>query len=447
MDLQAYLVNKFATWHPPPPLVTGRTKRDVTLSWSTEPFDFLEGDLLFWVQKKEKMPPWVVVYSGGKTSKTIDNLAPRHPHKFRIKVILKATAVQTLAKRALEHFGNESTVYEHIEVFNDTNKETKKNSANNENTKTSENNTIPEKNLNIETNKPQINLRGNGDVSGHVNDKKEEIEFRINNNDAAGDVCNQENTQISSQIETSSKKWLESQWSEETSTSTDTDGTSVICFCMAVRCGYLKQVQAMLEERPDLIEIVNSTNGFTPLATAVRKGDINTVKFLLTAGANVNQPSSSGQTPLHLATLEARVALVDLLMDNGADLQARDLNGLRVEHYAVDAGSPEMLTHILQRGGDLTVKDNNGWTPLFRAVTQGASTELIELLVLSGSDVTTADYAGLGLPSAARLLHNRHGRDRDSILRLIDSQYPHEQAVANFTRLTKKISSLHTMLK
>ncbi|XP_063369135.1 ankyrin-3 [Cydia amplana] len=387
MDLQAYLVNKFASWRPPPPIVEGRTKCDVTLCWTTEPFDFLDGDLLFWVQKKEKMPPWVVVYSGGKTSKTINNLAPRHPHKFRIKVILKATAVPTLADRALKHFGNEKSIYKHIEGYRET----------------SEDMTIPKEKENIISDEPTI--------------------------------------------ERSRKKWLESRWSEETSTSTDTDGTSVICFCMAVRCGYLKQVQAMLEERPDLIEIINSSNGFTPLATAVRKGDINTVKFLLTAGANVNQPSSSGQTPLHLATLGARVALVDLLLDNGADFQARDLNGLRVEHYAADAGSPEMLTHILQRGGDLTVKDSNGWTPLFRAVTQGASTELIELLVLSGSDINTADYAGLGLPSAARLLHNRHGRDRDSILRLIDSQYPHEQAVANFTRLTKKISSLHTILK
>ncbi|XP_063541955.1 fibronectin type 3 and ankyrin repeat domains protein 1 [Cydia strobilella] len=403
MDLQAYLVNKFASWRPPPPIVEGRTKRDVTLSWTTEPFDFLDGDLLFWVQKKEKLPPWVVVYSGGKTTKTIDNLAPRHPHKFRMKVILKATAVPTIADRALKHFGNEKAINEHIEGYKDSNTETTNNyTANNENSEAS--------------NEPTVNVKGVDDI-----------------------YCKS--------IETSSKKWLESQWSEETSTSTDTDGTSVICFCMAVRCGYLKQVHVMLEERPDLIEIVNSSNGFTPLATAVRKGDINTVKLLLTSGANVNQPSYNGQTPLHLATLGAQVALVDLLLDNGADFQARDLNGLRVEHYAVDAGSLEMLTHILQRGGDLTVKDNNGWTPLFRAVTQGASTELIELLVLSGSDVTTADYAGLGLPSAARLLHNRHGRDRESILRLIDSQYPHEQAVANFTRLTKKISSLHTILK
>lgn len=107
------------------------------------------------------------------------------------------------------------------------------------------------------------------------------------------------------------RRWLESQWSEETCTSTESDGTSATCFCMAVRGGYLKQasplhvapncffymiillsyffylkdsggvtscdlyyqVQTLLEERPALIGIVNSTNGFTPLATAVRQGN------------------------------------------------------------------------------------------------------------------------------------------------------------------------------
>jgi hypothetical protein len=39
------------------------------------------------------------------------------------------------------------------------------------------------------------------------------------------------------------KAWLESRWSEETWTGTDTDGTSAVCFCMAVRCGYIKQVR------------------------------------------------------------------------------------------------------------------------------------------------------------------------------------------------------------
>lgn len=52
-------------------------------------------------------------------TKTIDNLEPRHPHKFRIQVILRGTAIATLADKALQHFGNEKAVLEHIENYQD----------------------------------------------------------------------------------------------------------------------------------------------------------------------------------------------------------------------------------------------------------------------------------------------------------------------------------------
>ncbi|XP_049705287.2 ankyrin-1 [Helicoverpa armigera] len=241
--------------------------------------------------------------------------------------------------------------------------------------------------------------------------------------------------------------WLESRWSALTWGSTDTDGTSAVCFCMAVRCGYIKQVQGMLDERPALIGIVNSTNGFTPLATAVRKGDINTVRFLVLAGAELEQRSGSGQTALHLAVLGARVPIAQLLLDQGADFQARDLNGLRVEHYAVDSGDVATLRFILDRGGDVHAEDNHGWTPLFRALCQSASTEMIEELVSRDSALGMADRAGLPLASVARLLVDAQGRTRESVLRLVDSSYPHEKALANFTRLTKKIYNVHSLLK
>lgn len=45
------------------------------------------------------------------------------------------------------------------------------------------------------------------------------------------------------------------------------------------------------------------------------------VKFLLSAGAEVDQRSFTGQTPLHIAVLGAHVALVEVLLDKGADFQ------------------------------------------------------------------------------------------------------------------------------
>ncbi|CAB3232588.1 unnamed protein product [Arctia plantaginis] len=411
MSLQEFLVEKFSQFQPPAPEVISRSKYSVTLDWSNiEPFEFIADRLLYRLEKDNKIPPWIVVYRGGKTKKEIDNLAPRHPHKFRLKVIVQTEAVPTLADRAVLFYGSEEAVYEKLSGLND-----KDQNSDGDNKMS-----IP--NITVTQNLDDIETRGKADELKPV-------------------------LRPSSAGNRPEHKWLECQWSEERWTNTDTDGTSIMCFCMAVRCGFIKELQCMLEERPELIGILNPTNGFSPLATAVRKGDINTIRFVLSAGADVNQPSATGQTPLHLAVLAARIPIAELLLEKGADFQAGDVNGLRVEHYAVESCDLEMIRYILDKGGDIHAQDNNGWTPLFRALCQGATTAIIEELVMRGSDLTVADGAGLPLTSVARIMNNRHGRNRDSVLRLVDMNYPHEIAMANFTRLTKKIHNVHTILR
>ncbi|CAH2096696.1 unnamed protein product [Euphydryas editha] len=412
MLLQDFLITKFESWKPQPPEVESRSSRDVTLRFSAGPFSFLGDQLLFKVEKKEKIPPWIVVYSGGKSTKTIENLAPSHPHRFRFKVIIKSTALKDLAERAVKHYGDKEKLYE---VFKEIIESDRRQSK--------------------ENNSSGVDNRV-GSVSSHTMDcEKQLLSYQIF-----------EEKSIEKSVQSTRHKWLESKWSEETWTSTDSDGTSVVCFCMAVQCGYLKQVQQMLEERPTLVSVVNAHNGYTPLATAARKGDVNMVRYLLSSNADIEQPSSTGQTPLHLAVLSGHTAVADLLLEKGANFQARDFNRLRVEHYAVDSCRLEVVKYVFEKGGDVDVRDSNSWTPLMRAVCQGSRTDIIEELVRRGSDVDATDRAGLSLASAARLLKDRHGRRRESVLRLVDSQFHHEKVVANFTRLTKKISSVHTLL-
>ncbi|CAG5017250.1 unnamed protein product [Parnassius apollo] len=310
MNLEKLLRDKFMCWKPPPPEVLSRSKCDVTLAWELgEPFGFLGNQLLYKIEKQDKIPPWVLVYSGGKTMETIGNLAPLHPHKFRLKVILKASAVPFLVVNALNY-------YVDVEVLN---------------------------------NKLQ--------EIGNIKSEKERkgIDYETNKSK-------------------NMMKWLESQWSEEVWTSTDTDGASAVCFCMAVRCGYIKQIK--------------SANSISLTLALFLKGDINTVRFLLQAGAEVNQALTAGQTPLHLAVLEGHLAIIDLLLEKAADFQARDINGLSVEHYAVDSRNLEVVQYILDKDGDV----------------KGADTEMIEELISRGSSINVTDRAGLTIAAAARLL-------------------------------------------
>lgn len=45
------------------------------------------------------------------------------------------------------------------------------------------------------------------------------------------------------------------------------------------------------------------------------------MRFLLGAGAEVEQRSTSGQAALHLAVLSANIPIVQLLLEHGADFE------------------------------------------------------------------------------------------------------------------------------
>lgn len=77
-------------------------------------------------------------------------------------------------------------------------------------------------------------------------------------------------------------------------------------------------------------EVITQGHGYprdegpTPLAIAVRAGEVEATEALLTEGADVNQPSEAGHTPLLVAVLSGQsVEMVEILLDAGADREAR----------------------------------------------------------------------------------------------------------------------------
>ncbi|VVC87151.1 unnamed protein product, partial [Leptidea sinapis] len=243
-------------WRPKPPVVEERTKRSVTLAWSAEPFSFLHQYLIYTIQRKEKVPAWISV-----------RIAAASDPPFNVSNLIEEMKA---VENAEEYFPNDAT---NTHSFNT--KECKK----------------------------LLSLAiSEGSIERRFIDCVCVVSLFVS--------CSERNSSAAEARGTSRVPAVESQWSEETWTSTDSDGTSAACFCMAVRCGFLKQVQQMLEERPVLLGAINSANGFTPLASAVRKGDLNTVRFLVSAGADLEQPSTTGQHPLHLAALGGHMDIV-----------------------------------------------------------------------------------------------------------------------------------------
>ena len=71
-------------------------------------------------------------------------------------------------------------------------------------------------------------------------------------------------------------------------------------------------------------------DGSTPLHSAAWKGHVETVRFLLDAGADINDHNQNGHwgtTPLHAAAHGDQRAVAELLIARGANIHAKNLNG------------------------------------------------------------------------------------------------------------------------
>ena len=103
----------------------------------------------------------------------------------------------------------------------------------------------------------------------------------------------------------------------------------------AAKKGDLATVTALVGMDGALVE-AKDADGSTPLHCATWKGHVETVAFLLTAGANVNAENDNehwGTTPLHAAAHANQVAIAKLLLEHGADVNAKDMNGQTPMHH------------------------------------------------------------------------------------------------------------------
>jgi len=79
--------------------------------------------------------------------------------------------------------------------------------------------------------------------------------------------------------------------------------------------------------------LVTKYTNTTPLAAAVAKGDIDTVKKFIEYGADVNE-KSNGMTPLMIAARYNQVEIINLLLENGANAKTINESGLTALKYA-----------------------------------------------------------------------------------------------------------------
>jgi ankyrin repeat protein len=160
----------------------------------------------------------------------------------------------------------------------------------------------------------------------------------------------------------------------------------------------------------------NDGGQLTPLIYAVRSNDLDSVKTLLAAGADINQTSGYGWSPLLVATQNRFYQLGAYLLDHGANPNlgnkgdwtplylATDNRNIESGDYPVRKGDMDHLDFIkllIDKGANVNARvkdstetrtvftnqwlDENGATAFLRA-SQSGDIELMKLLLAHGAD-------------------------------------------------------------
>lgn len=114
------------------------------------------------------------------------------------------------------------------------------------------------------------------------------------------------------------------------------------------------------------------TRTMPPLAIAVGTNpDPETIRALLTGGADPNQDNSAGATALHMATANANAERIEILLKAGAGVDTVDEEGANAFHYLLahawwrdPSRLEEALAVLLDAGLDPNAEMNNDATPL-----------------------------------------------------------------------------------
>ena len=114
------------------------------------------------------------------------------------------------------------------------------------------------------------------------------------------------------------------------------------------------------------------------MCTAVRRGDIETVKGLLAKGADTNTGDSQfGVSPLSWAALLGQSEIAELLIRNGADVNGRNRDGGTALHGAAFLGHADTAALLVQKGADVNATNDKGETSLYVMRADWAITEYI----------------------------------------------------------------------
>lgn len=119
------------------------------------------------------------------------------------------------------------------------------------------------------------------------------------------------------------------------------------------------------------------------LHRAIWDGELESVKRLLDAGADLNARDPHGWTPLSRAIERRQPQIARLLLERGADVLAQDQRRRQPIFWAAQCGPDDIVERLLERGAEVVTADDHGNTPLVEAIRHGR-TAIVKTLLRRG---------------------------------------------------------------
>ena len=154
-------------------------------------------------------------------------------------------------------------------------------------------------------------------------------------------------------------------------------------------------IQFFLEHGADVDTVDN--NHSTLLHKALYNGNTEVARLLLEHGANINARNNEGQTPRHLLLAmdseDLDVDTIRFFLLRGADVDAVDNNHSTLLHKATYNGNTEVARLLFEYGANINARNKDGQTPqhLLAMFSEDLDVDTIRLFLEHGADVNVVD--------------------------------------------------------
>lgn len=141
--------------------------------------------------------------------------------------------------------------------------------------------------------------------------------------------------------------------------------------------GHLPLWEAMIEEHDDVTRylITKHQVGGTLnlcLEDVIYTGYMDTIKYIVQKGADINKKSSSGYTPVMIAAKFQQLEVLKYFInEKNADLSITNNDGENILHIAVESNSLEIVKYVAERVNNINEPNIDGLTPLHLAAAEG----------------------------------------------------------------------------